>query len=84
VTITLEVANPVRPRVFCDGEIFAVERHEPDFDFPRKTADAPCCRNVDVAGSDFSNSKLATINSRRTVSAGGARNVRKRDNRSRA
>jgi hypothetical protein len=56
-SVTLDVANPVRPKFLGHDEIFAVQRNEPDFDFPRQTADAADCRNEDVRGSDFPNSK---------------------------
>jgi len=54
VRIALNVTDPVRPKVLRHNEIFAVQRTEPDFDFPWQTADAADCRNIDVAGLGFS------------------------------
>src|SRR5713101_4881215 len=44
----------MRTRALRHDEVFAVQRNEPDFDFPRQSAHASYCRNVDVARFRFS------------------------------
>ena len=51
--VVLDVANPVRPKVFRHDEIFAVQRDEPDFDLARQTTDASYRLDVDVARFGF-------------------------------